>query len=882
MIKNMTRKGLALGAIAALAGSALSAVPAVASETLSLAPSVGTSYNVLSTAEFTLNAGFAGTESDGAAKTLKYRITNAGEADVTGAVVPAGNNLLRYTYDTASTVAGATSSDFVLYSDDGDPELGSAANVTLSVVPDADDANILIGVQAWLDLNGNNRIDPGEPFSPVRTLGFWDQENVTGSVTFLPLTLNSAAVAANVVLTPEMNYQMLSTTVNGTDNRQVDVDFLVNGASNVQGKALWNAASSVYRATANLTGVVVSTNTYGAQLRINSEKSNAAGANMIDTGDAVFQGAAAGEVASLGAIAITASASVSNDAVRSGSGTFEAVVRATPVATKPKAGQTVTFTIAETGNATLAAGASITAGGKTLANTKSATTEDFEIDVLTDANGDAKLAISYVGLRDGNSFSVIASAVGAAGPSTDSPRTKTFTAEDSKAHSLVHDKVGGQYRVERGSALSIGYTLVDQFGQTPTGTFRAVVTKAGGTAVFSGVVPVSAGSATFSTIENSTSNADYTVTAAVQKQAANGSWAAISPAVEETTNVSAVTAATVAAVTANVAGATTATRDLLDAFTGNSAITLNSVAVPAYAAGTTVGGKVTAVGGAPMKGALVTLSSPNITFKSGTVYSHGSITVSADASGDYVVNVYSNIAGKQVVTVTAGAATATREITFSAATGRQGATVTITGANTVSPGSTLVLTGKIVDKYGNPVNTQLTDVAALEVAYTGPGLLVGDLPDRTNADGEFVVRVLLGSGDRGAATLTAVYGGPDGLINADPLNAQNLDNISAVKTVQVGDVVPGAGTVRGWTRFLSATDELKIYARDLVGQGKVQFMVNGNELAWIRATSAADPKINVATDGMVRSVFVSDMLVGRNVIEIYVDGVRIDRRIYTR
>jgi hypothetical protein len=59
-------------------------------------------------------------------------------------------------------------------------------------------------------------------------------------------------------------------------------------------------------------------------------------------------------------------------------------------------------------------------------------------------------------------------------------------------------------------------------------------------------------------------------------------------------------------------------------------------------------------------------------------------------------------------------------------------------------------------------------------------------------------------------------------------------------------------------------------------------MVNGNELAWIRATSAADSKINVANDGMVRSVFVSDMLVGRNVIEIYVDGVRIDRRIFTR
>jgi hypothetical protein len=101
----------------------------------------------------------------------------------------------------------------------------------------------------------------------------------------------------------------------------------------------------------------------------------------------------------------------------------------------------------------------------------------------------------------------------------------------------------------------------------------------------------------------------------------------------------------------------------------------------------------------------------------------------------------------------------------------------------------------------------------------------------------------------------------------------------AIETTVVASQIDGP---RGWTRFLSATNELKIYARGVVNAGKITFVVNGNELAWIRATSAADSKINVASDGMVRSVFVSDMLVGRNVIEIYVDGVRIDRRIFTR
>jgi hypothetical protein len=35
-------------------------------------------------------------------------------------------------------------------------------------------------------------------------------------------------------------------------------------------------------------------------------------------------------------------------------------------------------------------------------------------------------------------------------------------------------------------------------------------------------------------------------------------------------------------------------------------------------------------------------------------------------------------------------------------------------------------------------------------------------------------------------------------------------------------------------------------------------------------------------DGMVRSVFVSNMIQGKNAFEIYVNGVRIERRIFTR
>jgi len=65
------------------------------------------------------------------------------------------------------------------------------------------------------------------------------------------------------------------------------------------------------------------------------------------------------------------------------------------------------------------------------------------------------------------------------------------------------------------------------------------------------------------------------------------------------------------------------------------------------------------------------------------------------------------------------------------------------------------------------------------------------------------------------------------------------------------------------------------------GAGKVQFMFNGKEIAWVRATSAADPKLRTANGAsyLVRTI---DLVEGqKNVLEISVDGVRTTRTAYT-
>jgi hypothetical protein len=89
-----------------------------------------------------------------------------------------------------------------------------------------------------------------------------------------------------------------------------------------------------------------------------------------------------------------------------------------------------------------------------------------------------------------------------------------------------------------------------------------------------------------------------------------------------------------------------------------------------------------------------------------------------------------------------------------------------------------------------------------------------------------------------------------------------------------------------WTKRLEGNTQAKLYAKSVVGKGKVQFYFNGKEIAWVRAMDETDPKLRVITSGpmtganyLVRTV---DLLEGKNILEIYVDGERVRRTAYSR
>jgi len=94
----------------------------------------------------------------------------------------------------------------------------------------------------------------------------------------------------------------------------------------------------------------------------------------------------------------------------------------------------------------------------------------------------------------------------------------------------------------------------------------------------------------------------------------------------------------------------------------------------------------------------------------------------------------------------------------------------------------------------------------------------------------------------------------------------------------------------GWTKRMvdaagAPTAEVKFYAKNAIGAGKVQFMLNGREIAWVRAIEATDPKLRTVTAGpmagvsyLVRTITLQP---GKNALEIYVDGERVRRVAYT-
>lgn len=91
----------------------------------------------------------------------------------------------------------------------------------------------------------------------------------------------------------------------------------------------------------------------------------------------------------------------------------------------------------------------------------------------------------------------------------------------------------------------------------------------------------------------------------------------------------------------------------------------------------------------------------------------------------------------------------------------------------------------------------------------------------------------------------------------------------------------GAASFSAWTKRSGNT--VTVYAKNLVGVGKVQFLVDGKEIAWVRAIDGLDPKLRLAngTFYLVRTVEIkADGTKTR--FEVKLNGERVRHNTYIR
>ena len=861
MSKNLTRKGLALGAVVALGSSLFAGTPATAAPTaLFLTSAFGTSTTGVLGQYFTLATSVTG---GATSDTVKYFVEGVAAANVSATarfVTDLEVSTATTAYATTTAVEADTSTDLkqTTYSTGAAWVAGSYHQLSLKVNSTNVTATTSVKVTPFLDsVIADGKPGANELVGTAVTINFIKGSELTATPTITAPV--GAAANAVVAVSGGVNLsQFRAAAKGGHAETPFTVMFKESGADFGSAvSALWDTTDSVL--TVDSASNTTAGRIYGATAKINGTDSASASAVTATAGKA----SALSGVAVAKGTSYAASPAVSTNVIRSGAGSLSASTTVTAVSGESKVGQKVTFTVTEFSVSALAAGGSVSAGGKTLTNAASGTTEKFTVDVLTDADGKATLPITYTGLSDGNKISVSATAVGAS--TTVSATGIDLTAQDSVATAivdLVQDTNAGTpvRSIAKAGSFSIAYQVVDQFGQTPTGSFRVAVTNTNAisTPSISTPVAVSSGAVTVSGTDNNTANDVYEVVATLQKLGSDGTtWSNVG-SVAETSTISAGTVGTPAALAITATATDNVTRAGQTLVAGNTALEQSSVTRTAPSGTETLTTVVTDSTGAVVAGAAVTYSAAGVLFKAGNTYGLGSITVYTNASGSTsAVNIHSNLSGASTITVTSGSATKTQVITWAAVTSG-GSAWTITAPTYILPGQTLKVSAVLKDKYGALVNTASGDV---KVVYTGAGFVTATLPTETESDGSISFTVLLGAADSGTATAKFIYEGANGTLEETSSN----DDVVAQSIITLG-AAPVAGAtaaIAGSTKRFFVSVDGNSSARNVVVK------VAGRTFATLKGSSAKKTYVVRAPKGSHKvTVFVGGKLIATKTISV--------------
>ncbi len=201
--------------------------------------------------------------------------------------------------------------------------------------------------------------------------------------------------------------------------------------------------------------------------------------------------------------------------------------------------------------------------------------------------------------------------------------------------------------------------------------------------------------------------------------------------------------------------------------------------------------------------------------------------------------------------------------------------ITITGDTKTNPGERVSLTAVLQDGLGNPISSQGIGIASVEL--NGVGRLASS-SSSFNSEGELPITVSFSEDDIGFASIEVSL-----RVGSQQLAVANFE-IEVTEEEIITTPSEAATSTGFWTSRNG--NNVKVYAKNFVGLGKVQIFFNGEEIAWANPQSLDDPKLRVVTEGHMAGasylVRDRDLEPGKNVFEIYLNGERVERRVASR
>ena len=770
MSKNLFRKGLATGAMIALAAIGFTATPASAAGEINVVPVVGTSYNTFVDAEFflksTLAPGFTPSNYD----QVKYQITTDGSRDFY-AVACAENsgasaqNLMNWSDDNDCN----NSSSFTISSGTTDPVYHDAyawdtSQNVLAIRPNystSGDATTSVKVVTFVDANNNGTLDSGE-WQTTRTITFKKYSEVKATVALTKPAAGDTSLKA-VVSYGDLNTEEASWWENfnvdfgGTTGASTNVspnDYPVVSPATFEDGISGATKDDTVTATANYysdaDSSYVALGTTSSSVTPHSITDfGGTGYTLVKSADTVVDG---------------------DNYVRTNKAfTVTQLIKDTASTPAPKSGVAAKVYVDWNGG-DLSSTRYITINGTKLdSNTKA---NDYAGSVTTDANGLASATVQTTGFSNGDYVYVEFDAE----HYYNGEDVYAWDTEYSITSADKNDVFDAGYRrlAHQGTTTNT-YAVKDQFGTNAVAGLRLAynleyhtsadgwIYKAGsGWNNVAASTPIVNGLATVTTVDPAGSNDWIYSYVWVQKQdAVTSNWSNDNNNYYEMDfNTDSTTATWNTTPNAAVDG--TVTNDATFKVDGNNNVNLGYEA--------------------DLCGSLVTISGAGLGFQlNGKLYTD-TVSYYDYCDGTNTVKVYGYTAGDSVVTATVdGVASYKTTITFAPGTAKNVAIATPAQAQA---GQAMDVVYTITDAHGNLTN----DYNGINISSTGVGYLTKTGWVDTQTLGKYTTKLVTGLADLGTSYLKVV-------LQSDVLDT----DLTVAKSVEYGltdaDVVSGGHRV---------------------------------------------------------------------------------------